>query len=230
VTFSRARVRARTRRLIASRFPTIGVFDDIAASEHDLRAAFELEALTNDRLRFRIEAIPAGGVATGPTASIAMAAFLHCSDEGARFNDGRLGAWYASTTMETAVEETVHHHERRLRASEAGFPARIQMRALIVDLDRRLLDLRGQAGAHPGLYDPGDYAASQRFAAERRWPFAAPGEDGLVYDSVRRPGGTNVCIFRPAALPLPIVQGDHYDYVWDSAGRLTILMLTDVRR
>lgn len=230
MSFTRARVRARTRRLIASRFPTVGVFDDIAESKEDLRAAFELEALTNDRLQSRIGEIPAGGVATGPTATLAMAAFLHSSDEGSRFNDGRLGAWYASTDAATAIEETVYHHELRLRASTAGFPARIQMRELVVELDKRLLDLRGQAKDHPELYDPVDYSASQRFAAERRWPYADPGEDGLVYDSVRKAGGTNVCIFRPTALPLPIIQGDHYDYIWDSAGKLTILLLTDVGR
>ena len=230
MSFARARVRARTRRLIASRFPTVGVFDDIAETEDELRAAFELEALTNDRLQSRIGEIPAGGVARGSTASIAMAAFLHCSDEGSRFNDGRLGAWYASTTTETASEETVHHHERRLRASAAGFPARIQMRELITDLDKRLLDLRGRRADHPELYDPDDYSASQRFASERRWPYARIGEDGFVYDSVRKPGGTNVCIFRPTALPLPIVQGDHYDYVGDAEGRLTVLLLTAVGR
>ena len=38
----RRRVRSRTHRLIASRFPTVGVFDDIAESEEDARAAFEL--------------------------------------------------------------------------------------------------------------------------------------------------------------------------------------------
>lgn len=230
MSFAKARVRARTRRLIASRFPTVGVFDDIAESAEELRAAFELEALTNDRLQSRIGEIPIGGIATGATASIAMAAWLHCSDEGSRFNDGRLGAWYASTDAPTAIEETVYHHEQRLRASAAGFPARIQMRELIVDLDKRLLDLRGKAASHPELYDPDDYSGSQRFAAERRWPYADPGEDGLVYDSVRKAGGTNICVFRPTALPLPIVQGDHYDYVWDAAGNLTILLLTDVRR
>ncbi len=58
----RSRFRGRTSRLIASRFPTIGVFDDIAGGEEDLRAAFELEDLTNTRLvaTERLRSIPGG--------------------------------------------------------------------------------------------------------------------------------------------------------------------------
>ena len=42
-------LRARTHRLIASRWPTIGVFDTVASAE-DLEAALLLESLTNDRV------------------------------------------------------------------------------------------------------------------------------------------------------------------------------------
>ena len=132
MSFLRSRVQARTHRLIASRFPTVGVFDDIAASEEELRVAFLLEDLTNVRSHARLNALPPHGVASGPTASIAMAAFLHCAPEGGRFSDGDLGAWYGATDLSTAIAETVYHHERRLRASAAGFPARIQMRELVV--------------------------------------------------------------------------------------------------
>jgi hypothetical protein len=228
VSFARSRVVARTHRLIASRFPTVGVFDDIAATEEELRVAFLLEDLTNQRSHRRLEALPAGGVALGPTASIAMAAFLHCAEEGGRFSDGDLGAWYAATDLPTAIAETVHHHERRLRASAGGFPCRIQMRELVVRLNADLLDLRGRAATNPELYDRDDYSASQRFAREHRWPYAA--EDGFVFDSVRREGGVNVAIFRPGALPLPIRQGDHYEYVWDGGGELTVLKLSVVKR
>lgn len=230
MSFVRARVVARPHRLIASRFPTVGVFDDIAMSEEELRVAFLLEDLTNQRSHARLDALPAGGVALGPSASIAMAAFLHCAEEGGRFSDGDLGAWYAATELPTAIAETVHHHERRLRASAGGFPCRIQMRELIVRLDTDLLDLRGARAEHPELYDPDDYLAPQRFARERRWPYARPGEDGFVFDSVRREGGVNVVIFRPSALPLPIRQGDHYEYVWSAAGELTVLKLSVVKR
>lgn len=226
------RVAAHTHRLISSRHPPVGVFDDIAADEDELRAAFQLEEMTNGRLQplQRLGAIPDGGVAAGATAHFAMAAFLHCSETGGRFSDRRLGAWYAATEIETAIEETVFHNERRLRLSEGGFPNRIQMRELTTNVDMEFLDIRGLRAARPDLYDPDSYAASQAFAAERRWPFGEESLDGIVYDSVRREGGTNICIFRPKAVPLPIIQGRHYEYVWDAKGALTVLRLTAVKR
>lgn len=56
-----ARIRGPAHRLILSRYPTVGVFDDIAATEADLRAAFELESLTSGRLTEaeRLSACPA---------------------------------------------------------------------------------------------------------------------------------------------------------------------------
>lgn len=226
---SRTRVRGRTHRLILSRYPTIGVFDDIAHDEAELRLAFALEDLTL-RTPSRLGVLPAGSLVTGPTASVVMAAFLHVADEGGRFHDAALGAWYAARDLPTAIEETVHHNHRRLAASAGGFPARLQLRELLVGLDAQLLDLRGAQAAHPDLYRPDDYAASQAFARERRWPFAQPGEDGFIYDSVRRPGGECVALFRPAAVPLPVLQGDHFEYVWDARGALTVLKLTSVER
>lgn len=227
----RSRLTSRTVRLIASRYPAVGVFDDIAGSEEDLRAAFELEDLTNTRLieTDRLRAIPGGEVPRGAVgASLVMAAFLHASEEGGRFSDRRLGAWYAATEVETALAETIYHHERRLRASAAGFPARIQMRELISNIDGDLLDVRGQQANEPGLYHPTDYSGSQGFAAAYRWPFAAAREEGVIYDSVRRPAGINVCIWRPMSVTLPVEQGAHYDYVWDTSGSLTILELKNV--
>lgn len=222
--------KATTHRLIASRFPTVGVFDDLAVNEDDLRAAFELEALTNDRLQglSRLSKIPSGGLVSGPTATLVMAAFLHSDQRGGRFSDYRLGAWYAATEVATAIEETVYHHERRLRASSAGFPNRIQMRELVSYVDGVYLDIRGMESALPEIYSLTDYAASQAFVANLRWPFGA--ESGIVYDSVRRRGGINICIFEPADVGLPVVQGDHYEYVWDAVGQLDVLRLTAVER
>lgn len=231
ITPARTRFVGRTVRLIASRFPTFGVFDDIAGSEEDLRAAFELEELTNTRLvaTERLRAMPGGEIPHGVAgATLVMAAFLHASEEGGRFSDHRLGAWYAATTIETAIAETVHHHERRLRASRGAFPARIQMRELLSDLDENFLDLRDLREKEPGVYKPDDYAASQAFAAAWRWPFSEAGEAGVVFDSVRRAGGVNVCVWRPLSVGLPVTQGAHYEYHWDAAGSLTVVELRNV--
>src|SRR3546814_16937175 len=117
----RAAFKGRTYRLIASRYPTVGLFDDIAGDEEDLRAAFELEALTNDRTTAteRLRRILGGAVAMGQYgASMVMAAFLHADPAGGRFTDHRLGAWYAAGDIATAIEETVYHQARQIgRAS-----------------------------------------------------------------------------------------------------------------
>lgn len=227
-----SRLISRVHRLINSRFPTVGVFDDIAATEDELRVAFQLEEMTNGRLRGieRLARLPGGSLATGPTASLVNAAFLHASPTGGRFNGPDLGAWYGSAEIETAIEETLHHNDRRLRASAGGFPNRIQLRELIVELDLQAPDLRGLREVRPELYHPDDYSASQAFATRLRWPNDLQGADGLIYDSVRRKGGVNFCLFRPGAVPLPVIQGDHYEYVWDGKGQVEVVRISGVDR
>lgn len=224
----RTRIKAKTHRLIASRYPTVGVFDDLTSDPDDLRAAFLLEELTNDRLAPRLALLPDSEVVTGPGASIVMAAFLHADPAGGRFTDGRLGGWYASLELETAFAETLYHHERRLRLSAAGLPNRIQIRQLTSKLDLSLADIRGLKASHPELYRETDYSASQAFANQLRWPPAPPPDNGVVFDSVRRASGTNVCVFWPSKVALPIVQGDHFEYHWDRDGHRQVLKLTNV--
>lgn len=227
----RSRVRVRTHRLIASRFPTVGAFDDLTDDPSDLRAAFLLESLTNDRLAAatrRLAVLPDIELVGGPTASLVMAAFLHADPVGGRFTDGRLGAWYAALDVATAIAETVHHSGRRLRLSEGAFPAAIQMRELVARVAGTLVDLRGLAAARPELYDRDDQRAARAFGVALRWPAEGPGADGFVYDSVRRAGGINVCVYRPTCVVLPVAQGDHYEYRWDAAGAVTVVRLTRV--
>lgn len=228
---ARTRVRAPTHRLIASRYPTVGVFDDLTADPGELAIAYLLESLTNDRLAVlsrRLPLIPPGELVQGPGATLVMAAFLHADAAGGRFTDHRLGAWYASYDVDTAIAETVHHSTRRLRLSAGAFPTSIQLRQLIADIDCDLVDIRGDRSPDPALYDRDDYAASQAFGVALRWPASGPGENGIVFDSVRRAGGTNVCVYRPSLVRLPVLQGDHYEYRWDATGRVTVLKLTTV--
>ncbi|WP_342642789.1 RES family NAD+ phosphorylase [Rhodoligotrophos ferricapiens] len=237
-------INATGHRLIASRYPTVGVFDEIADSEEDLRAAFILEALTNDRmttLASRITLFEPGEIISGPTASLVMAAFLHADQKGGRFTDGRLGAWYAALEIETAIAETVYHAERRLRLSEGGFPNVIEMRELIAQMNGLVIDLRGQRHTRPDLYDAADYSISQAFGVRLRWPPPADGDqaysmahnskrragkNGIIYDSVRREGGTCLCIYRPSLVQLPVMQGDHYRYSWSASGKLSVARIS----
>jgi hypothetical protein len=230
----RAKVAHRTHRLIASRYPTVGVFDDLSSDPEDLRVAFLLEAATNDRLALlerRLGLLPDSEILSGETANFVMAAFLHADAAGGRFTDGRLGAWYAAFDVETAIAETLYHSDRRLRHSQGAFPSAIQLRELIADMDCMLCDLRGMAASRPELYDPdpANYGPAQHFAAGLRWPpGGGDGENGIVYDSLRRAGGTNICLFRPTLVRLPVLQGDHYEYRWDAAGAASAVKVTNI--
>lgn len=228
---TRHQVRERTHRLIASRYPTVGVFDELTGDPDDLRIAFLLESATNDRLAElsrRVARLPDAEIVQGQTASLVMAAFLHADEAGGRFTDGRLGAWYAALDAETAIAETLYHSDRRLRFSASPFPSNIQTRELIAGVNCLLVDIRGQSTKRPELYDLADYSASQAFGVGLRWPPDGPGEDGIVYESVRHVAGTNVCMFRPSLVPLPVVQGDHYQYQWDAGGRASVTKLTSI--
>jgi hypothetical protein len=193
--------------------------------------AFLLESATNDRLAVlsrRLPLLPESEIVQGPGATMVMAAFLHADEAGGRFTDGRLGAWYASLDVDTAIAETVHHRTRRLELSAGAFPSNIQMRELVAGIDCDLIDIRGEQKNRPDLYREDDYRASQAFGVGLRWPASGPGENGIVYDSVRRASGTNVCIYRPSLISLPVNQADHYEYRWDAAGQVSVLRLMNV--
>ena len=115
-------------RLIASRFPTVGLYDQVAAPE-DLDVVFAIEALTNPRMRQELGQLslvaPADRIA-GPGATLVMAAFTHLNPLGSRFSDGSWGVYYAADTLETAVAEVSHHR--------ALFLARTAEAAIDVDL------------------------------------------------------------------------------------------------
>jgi RES domain-containing protein len=188
-----ARFHARTHRLIASRWPTIGVFDTVASAD-DVEAALLLETLTNDRVNetlARLGRLDRSEWVTGQHgATLVMAAFCHPAPGGGRFNTEALGAWYCATEIETAIAETVYHHTRRLAHSASGFRHVIQMRELISTIAADLPDIRGLRESQPALYDPDSYAASQPFGEKLR----REGANGIVYRSARRVGPIWWCI------------------------------------
>src|SRR5690606_27761865 len=98
-------------RIVPSRFPPVGLFDAVA-DPADLEAVFQIEAMTNDRLRDEvgdISLVPPEDRVSGPGTTPVMAAFTHLNPNGDRFTDGSYGVFYASATIETAVAETSHH-------------------------------------------------------------------------------------------------------------------------
>jgi hypothetical protein len=193
-------------RLIPSRFPPIGLFDSVATAA-DLRAVMELAGWTNDRLvAERIGRLPEREWVYGrPNASIVMASFLHVAPTGMRFNSADLGAWYAAADLSTAAAE-VGHHLRREAIARSVAEMRRTYRAYAARLIGDYLDIRGAQAAMPDIYAPDRYDASQRLGESVR----ASGGAGIVYDSVRRRGGTSVVAHRPLNI-LDVTQADHFE-------------------
>ncbi len=198
-------------RIVASRLPTIHLFERVA-DPADWDALYELESLTNPRIRNEVgelHLVPKADRVSGPNASIVMAPFTHLSPQGTRFTDGHFGAYYAAESLETAVAETRFHRENFLRATSQ--PAmELEMRCYLADVACDLHDLRGRRTAMRAVYDPSSYQASQKLGRELR----EAGSNGIAFDSVRRQGGECVAIFRPR-LVQNVRQSVHLRYAWD---------------
>jgi hypothetical protein len=211
-----------THRLIPTRFPPIGLFDTVATAA-DLAAVMELAGWTNDRLvADRVARLPQAEWVYGrANASIVMAAFLHPAPGGSRFNRSVLGAWYASATVRTAAIEVGHHLRREAIATSA--PAmRRQFRSYTARLEGEYIDIRGQRGRRPDLYDPRTVAASQAFGERLR----AESEAGIIYDSLRHAGGINVVAYRPSNV-LDVALADHFEIRVEAArARIDVRKLT----
>jgi RES domain len=198
-------------RIIRTIYPPVWLFEDIAdPSDWDLIAS--AEAKTNPRVRDEIgdlTLVPAGRRVSGPSASLAMAPFVHAStDRPGRFSDGTYGVWYSGDRFEVALMETVHHFERFMRRTNE--PAGdTQYRELTARLSASLHDLR--SGGFPECLQPDDWRPAQALAATLR----SAGSDGIVYPSVRWAAGQAVALFWPNLIRLPIVQARTLQYHWD---------------
>lgn len=203
-------------RVISSRFPPVHLFERVASAE-DWEALYWLESLTNPRLRDEvgeIELVPPEDRVFGPNASIIMAAFTHLNPDGSRFADDTFGAFYAAASLDTSIAETRYHREVFLRATRQS-ATELDMRSYLCDVRASFHDIRGKRDKMPDIYDPDSYAASQELARALK----RAGSNGVVYDSVRHPGGQCLAVYRPR-LVQNCRQGAHLRYVWDG-GRIS---------
>lgn len=203
-------------RIISSRFPPIGVFDDVALPE-DLDGVYWVENLTNQRLREEMGAIslvPEEDRIAGPGTTPIMSAYTHLNPNGSRYTDGAYGVYYAAREEDTAIAESVYH-AGRWSAESHDPPTSFIMRLYVGELKTLdYHDIRGEQVSHPELYtdDPGSYHDCQSLGRKLR----KEGSRGLLYDSVRCSRGQCAAVFKPTALG-PVVQSKHYAYVWDGS-------------
>lgn len=201
-------------RLIPAKYSEGGtVLAEIADDEAMLADIMLLDGATNDRLQgenFGLAGISPFELVYGiPNAHIIRAAFLHSSQFGSRFNDATRGAWYAAAEVRTSIAEVTYHKARRL--SEMVVPGMPFQRP---DEESSEYD-DWEADFHAAFHSlepveayaeclqpepvPQCYAASQRLGRE----LLEQGSNGIVYPSVRRPGGVCVVCFRPALVYRP---------------------------
>lgn len=199
-------------RIVSSHFPPINFFETLVVPEL-MEELFYIEGLTNDRLRDEvgdITLVRAADRMSGPGSSPVMAAFTHIGVE-SRFSDGSFGVYYAANSLKTAIEETKFHRTRFLAYTqeEAG---EIDMRVYVGKVVKPLHDVRG--ADYDSLHDSADWRPAQTFGLEMRAALSW----GIVYRSVRDPGGQCIAALRPPAVRIPR-QGAHLSYVWDG-GRI----------
>lgn len=202
-------------RIIPSRFPPVSLFERVASIE-EFEAIYEVEQLTNPRLRNEIgdiQCVPAEEMVFGEGNSHIMAAFTHINPEGSRFTDGMYGVYYAGDKIETAVAETKYHREFFFKSFKSP-KIEVDMRVLLADLRADLHDISHMKSIMPEVYHAENYSASQALAKKLRGDGRATSSWGLKYDSVRYEHGECVAIFRPKALS-NCRQERHLCYVWD---------------
>jgi hypothetical protein len=204
-----------TYRLIPSRYPPISAFESVTSPE-DLEAVMDLEGWSNDRLVIeRVSRLTKSEWVYGvPNASVIMASFLHGGLSGLRFTGPDLNGWYASLAHRTAIAEVAHHLRREainMRISSLT----LQYRTCTAQVAGGYHDIRGISAARPELYRPDDYMASQAFGKAIR----TSGGDGILYDSVRHVGGTNVVALRPKNVR-NVVMGTHHEITAPVSGKV----------
>ncbi|WP_262333377.1 RES family NAD+ phosphorylase [Bosea sp. BH3] len=200
-------------RIIRSIFPPVDLFEDIA-DPADWPLLIAAEQKTNPRLMETIgnlDLVPPDRRVAGAGASWLMAPFTHVSrDRPSRFSDGSFGVLHVGNRFEVALLETVHHHARFMLATAQPPGWTSQFREIVLDVDAELHDLRAGGDEMTAVLDPVDYSQSQQLGARLR----DAASEGVVYPSVRCPGGECAGLFYPDGASQPM-QGRHLDYHWN---------------
>jgi RES domain-containing protein len=191
----------RTVRLVATARLRQAVLRALVAEE-ELDALAEIEGATSGRLLAARDGLPdlppAQLIAGVPHAAFVNAAFAYARPrEPNRFNGPDRGAWYAALAAETCVAEVAWHLGREL-ARVGRFEAVVDYAELFASFAGHFVDLRGRED-RPACLDPDPdvgYPAGNLLAAA----VVAAGHNGILYPSVRHPGGTCLVALWPHAV------------------------------
>jgi hypothetical protein len=199
-----------THRFIASKYGE-SVLARIADSPKHLDDIFKLDIATNERT------LVEGGIPSGidahelvfgvPYHLIVNAAFTHPHPLGSRFNGPDRGAWYCGFEIETSIAEVAFH--KTIDLLEIGIlEDDVTYDDYTADFSAEFHDMRG-AKRFAKYLDPESYVESQRLAEE----LLTIGSLGIIYPSVRNPGGTCIACFRPVLI-MNVTKVATYRFVW----------------
>lgn len=170
----------------------------------------EIEGATSARLRRErneSETYPVGR----PHAVFVNAAFTYFRPrELNRFNGPQRGAWYAAFELETALAEVTFHIQRELDRV-GDHHATVDYAEMWASFAGAFVDVRG-IEPRPVCLDPDPavgYPAGNALAAE----VIAEGHNGIVYPSVRQPGGTCLVALWPHVVQ-SVAQGAVWRVQW----------------
>ena len=204
-------------RLVTTARLRAAVLAPLVDNEDDLTVLSEIEGATSSRLMAQDRGI-AGLAANELVYDVPHAPFINASfayakpQQPNRFNGAYRGAWYAALDVATCISE-VGYHLTNMLADAGDFNATVEYAEMFCSLAGEFLDLR-QVPDHPSL-DPDTaraYPVGNAIAERAR----ATGLNGIIYPSVRHPGGTCIVALRPAAVQ-SVRQGAVYRMIWKGA-------------
>jgi hypothetical protein len=217
----------KTYRLINSCYPPCDIWEDVISKAKDWKLAYEIEAMTNPRIRQEIgeiSLIPDNRIIKGVNSWWVIAAFTHINPIGTRFTEGTFGAYYAANNFETALSEKSYHTKKFMEATEEEI-ANITCRTLLGKINAELHDIR-DFEKWKGCYNPDDYSKSQHLAGKLR----DIESNGIVYKSVRNPVGECFAAFWPDVVSIPIQErhvvlhwnGEKISWYYDNGKRINL--------
>lgn len=149
------------------------------------------------------------------------AAFTYTRAGGNRFNSEERGAWYCAWEVMVSVAEVAWHRTRELQFT-GSFHDSARYVELISDFIGEFDDLTDEP-THPALNpDPAlGYPEGQELAARLR----REGSRGLIYPSVRAPGGNCLVCFEPGAVQ-NVRPGASWNLVWEGTPDYSVVAIS----
>ena len=189
----------------------------LADNDDELALLAEIEGATSGRLIAEergLGALTAAELVHGvPHAKFINASFAYARPrEPMRFSPADRGTWYAALAVETCIREVGHHLTKAL-ADAGDFNAVVEYGEMHASMSGVFVDLRGHPNHDCLNPDPSvGYPAGNTVAAAAR----GAGHNGIIYPSVRHPGGTCLAALWPNVVQ-SVAQGAVHRLIWSGS-------------